>query len=219
MNSGMTAFCRKDAFDDSDSHELAHMSHSIWSGPESSRASRPTFQVCVPLQAAPFLSALDELVKGMANCLDKRVFVGMSRGVWDCVGRAVADSLCSLEDGDAAQVLLSTPVMPCLISLAACADLLPCAMLALSTGACKKKEKNLDLRAQGAAEHGSNVLSGCLRQVPSISVPHWQVRRKAGSLLHAISTFFVSVLSAHGCQVRQPLQPVPSSMLFITFAV
>ena len=59
------------------------------------------------LQAAPFLSALDELVKGMANSLDERVFVGVSRGVWDCVGQAISDSLSSLEDGGAAQVLLS----------------------------------------------------------------------------------------------------------------
>ena len=54
---------------------------------------------------APFLSAMDELVGGMKDSLDGRVFVGVSRGVWDCVGRAILDGLCSLEDGDAAQVL------------------------------------------------------------------------------------------------------------------
>ena len=43
----------------------------------------------------------------MATGLDKRVFVGVSRGVWDCIGRAISDSLCSLEDGDAAEVLPS----------------------------------------------------------------------------------------------------------------
>lgn len=48
---------------------------------------------------------MDELVEGMKGSLDDRVFVGVSRGVWDCVGRAIADDLCSLEDGDAAQVL------------------------------------------------------------------------------------------------------------------
>lgn len=84
------------------------MSHSVYGlGQKAHAHFRPTSQACVPLQAAPFLSALEELVKGMANTLDNRVFVGMSRGVWDCVGRAIADSLCSLEDGDAAQVLLS----------------------------------------------------------------------------------------------------------------
>ncbi len=99
-------------------------------------------------------------MKGMANSLDKRVFVGVSRGVWDCIGRAIADSLCSLEDGDAAQVLLSTPAMPCLVLQVACADLLLFAMLALSTAACTITDQHLYLRA--AAEHWSNVLSGLL---------------------------------------------------------
>ena len=49
----------------------------------------------------------------------------------------------------------------------------------------------------------------CLRQVPSLAVPHWQGRRKAGSLVQAINTFFVSVLSAPGCQVCQACQPCP----------
>ena len=55
-------------------------------------------------QAAPFLSGLDELVKGLRDGLDDRVFIGMSRGVWDGVARAILDGLGSIEDGDAGQV-------------------------------------------------------------------------------------------------------------------
>ena len=48
---------------------------------------------------------MEELVQGMKDSLDERVFVGLSRGVWDCVGRAVSDGLCSLEDSEVAKVL------------------------------------------------------------------------------------------------------------------
>ncbi len=55
-------------------------------------------------QTAPFLSGVDELIKGLKDALDGRVFVGMSRGVWDGIAQAVLDGLCSIEDGDAYQV-------------------------------------------------------------------------------------------------------------------
>ena len=54
-----------------------------------------------------------------------------------------------------------------------------------------------------------------IHQVPSISLPHWQARRKAASLINAVDKFFVGVLSAHGCQVHQELELMSSDSCFL----
>ena len=43
-------------------------------------------------------------MKGLKDALDDRVFIGMSRGIWDGMARAILDGLCSIEHGDADQV-------------------------------------------------------------------------------------------------------------------
>ena len=67
------------------------------------------------VQAAPFLSALDEVVQGLAQALEPRVYVSLCRGLWELTAKDVFLHLISLqEEGDTSQVsihLMYPPVI------------------------------------------------------------------------------------------------------------